>query len=559
MNNKQWFDFISGTTDNILTRHTIGGQFLEISDHGLKLLGYTIEELLNMSPCRFIHNDDSDAVRHYHTLLVNERISQWIHYRFKKKDNSYVALQSFGKIIMSQSEPEGLEIVFYTKTVEENTRDRRIIEMNDKTVSHPDTETSSVNSMNNYYNKLISEHSSETKQKISTYNSEEEHRILYRAISHSTNGITIADCRLPDMPLVFANRAFEHMTGYSIEEVIGKNCRFLQNNDTKQVGLDLLRKAIINAEPVKVVLRNYKKDGSLFWNKLELAPVRDNEGSLTHFVGIASDITQEVIAKKEITDLNMRLAETNDLLRGERDSERQHARTLQKLNDMKNDFVSSVSHEFRTPLASIIGFAQTLLRDKNLPEQLREKFTRIIHDDGKRLARIVEDLLDIARIESGKTALNKKINNIADIVREAIATAQYDAEKNNTRIVPRLQIDNVMVFCDRDKIIQVLLNLLTNACKFSQPSSYIILKVDENETHVILSVADNGVGIHPEDIPHIFEKFYRVKQPGREIRGTGLGLPIAKNLIELHYGTISVKSTLGVGSEFTFTIPKHHE
>jgi len=371
MNNKQWFDFISTTTDNIVTRHTIGGQFLEVSENGLKLFGYTIDELLNIPPCHFIHKDDNDVVRNYHNLLVNERISQWVHYRFKKKDNSFIALQSYGKIITSQTEPEGLEIVLYTKKVEEDTNTQSI-ELPDKKVMNSDTAISTHNNINSYYTKLAEGNTYNTEQKITTYSSEEEYRILYRAISHSTNGITIADCRLPDMPLVYANPAFEHMTGYSIDNVIGKNCRFLQNDDTKQIGLDLLRKAIKNAEPVQVVLRNYKKDGTLFWNKLELAPVRDNEGNLTHFVGIASDITHEVIAKKEITDLNMRLAETNDLLRVERDSERQNTRALQKLNDMKNDFVSSVSHEFRTPLASIIGFAQTLLRDKNLPEQLRD-------------------------------------------------------------------------------------------------------------------------------------------------------------------------------------------
>lgn len=556
MNNIEWFDFIAQTSGDIISRHTLGGQFLDVSESGIDILGYDKAELLSIPLCSVVHELDTECIRNYHTLLVNERITQWIQFRFRRKNGIYINLRSLGKVFPSQTEPEGFEIIMYSKLIESFDNSPYSDETRGLHNEHSDVTGSTANNMLRYYNKLIEKYPHRITPKIPIYNSEEEYKVLYRAISHSTNGITIADCRLPDMPLVYANPAFELMTGYSLEEVLGINCRFLHNHDKEQEGLTILRKAIQSAEPVKVVLRNFKKDGTLFWNQLELSPVFDNEGTLTHFVGIASDITQEVVARNEITELNMRLAETNDLLRQERDSERQHAKTLEKLNDMKNDFVSSVSHEFRTPLASIIGFAQTLLRDKHLPETLREKFTKIIHDDGKRLARIVEDLLDIARIESGKTSVYKKNQNIVQTVKDALTAVKLDAEKNNINTTFHSENEVINAQFDKDKITQVLINLLTNACKFSHPNSSVDVRITQDANLVTVHIIDHGIGIHSEDIPHIFEKFYRVKHTGKEIRGTGLGLPIAKNLIELHNGTITVTSVYGEGSEFAFSIPK---
>ena len=358
------------------------------------------------------------------------------------------------------------------------------------------------------------------------------------------------------MPLMYVNPAFETMTGYAIDDVVGKNCRFLQGPDTDQPALAVLRKAIRMSEPVNVVLRNYKKDGTLFWNKLELAPVRDSEGNLTHYIGIASDISHEVISRKRISELNIRLAETNDKLRIERDREREYAKSLEKINDIKDDFVSSVSHEFRTPLASIIGFAQTLLKDKNITEQLREKFLHIIYNDGKRLARIVEDMLDIARIESGKTTLLVEKHDIVSIVRDAVTLFGYDKEKNTNPLRFFADSSIIEIQCDKDKITQVIINLLTNAQKFSKPQDEIFITVSDHSHTVTIKIKDKGIGIHIDDLHHIFEKFYRVKHPGQEIRGTGLGLPIAKNLVELHGGTITVESVIGHGSEFNVTLPK---
>jgi two-component system cell cycle sensor histidine kinase PleC len=166
-------------------------------------------------------------------------------------------------------------------------------------------------------------------------------------------------------------------------------------------------------------------------------------------------------------------------------------------------------------------------------------------------------MLDIARIESGKSTLFAEKHDIVSIIKDAMSAFSYDKEKNTNPLNFITPFSAVFVECDKDKIIQVLLNLLTNAQKFSPSDEEIIIRLTEEDDKIHISVKDNGIGIHLDDIPHLFEKFYRVKHPGQEIRGTGLGLPIAKNLVELHGGTISVISTIGHGSEFIVSLPKN--
>jgi PAS domain S-box-containing protein len=274
---------------------------------------------------------------------------------------------------------------------------------------------------------------------------------------------------------------------------------------------------------------------------LSIKPIFSSDGEIDFFIVEGRDIT--AIKRMEF----------------ERDRERQHADALHKLNDMKNEFVSQVSHELRTPLASIIGFAQTLLRSPNLAPEKATQFLNIILDDGRRLERLVEDLLDISRIESGKTSLITEPTSIAQILDYATHIIATEAESKRITIthdytpeaLPFLALDN-------DRITQVFVNLLANAVKFTSPDGTIIIRAAHDKEQVSVSIADTGIGIPASDLPRLFEKFYRAKQrdtDGKEIRGTGLGLAIAKQIVELHGGHISAESTLGKGSVFTVTLP----
>jgi PAS domain S-box-containing protein len=274
---------------------------------------------------------------------------------------------------------------------------------------------------------------------------------------------------------------------------------------------------------------------------LSIKPIFSSDGEIDFFIVEGRDIT--AIKRMEF----------------ERDRERQHADALHKLNDMKNEFVSQVSHELRTPLASIIGFAQTLLRSPNLAPEKATQFLNIILDDGRRLERLVEDLLDISRIESGKTSLITEPTSIAQILDYATHIIATEAESKRITIthdytpeaLPFLALDN-------DRITQVFVNLLANAVKFTSPDGTITIRATHDKEHVSVSIADTGIGIPASDLPRLFEKFYRAKQrdtDGKEIRGTGLGLAIAKQIVELHGGSIRAESILGKGSVFTVTLP----
>jgi PAS domain S-box-containing protein len=265
-----------------------------------------------------------------------------------------------------------------------------------------------------------------------------------------------------------------------------------------------------------------------------------------------SDIDFFVVEGRDITNLKR--------LEFERDRERQYADTLQKLNEMKNEFVSQVSHELRTPLASIIGFAQTLLRSPHLTPEKEQQFLNIILDDGRRLERLVEDLLDISRIESGKTTLLTQLVNINGILDYAQHIIAQEAASKHIVLEHEYESLARMLTIDQDRMTQVFVNLLSNAVKFTPKDGrvHVTTQCLENGTELLIVVRDTGVGIPQADIPRLFEKFFRAKQhdhEGKEIRGTGLGLAIAKQIVELHGGRISVESELGKGSTFHVILP----
>jgi PAS domain S-box-containing protein len=276
---------------------------------------------------------------------------------------------------------------------------------------------------------------------------------------------------------------------------------------------------------------------------VSIKPIFNADGSIDFFLVEGRDIT--AIKRMEF----------------ERDRERRHAETLQKLNEMKNEFVSQVSHELRTPLASIIGFAQTLLRAQDLPPEKVRQFLSIILDDGRRLERLVEDLLDISRVESGKTLLNKQAADVGEILRYAAHIVAPEAESKRISVVEAFECPptDATAQLDPDRMTQVFVNLLANAVKFTPPGGSITMLTRlENPRALVVEIRDTGVGIPADDLPRLFEKFYRAKQTdadGKEIRGTGLGLSIAKQIIELHGGTIRAESVPGEGSTFTVILP----
>lgn len=251
---------------------------------------------------------------------------------------------------------------------------------------------------------------------------------------------------------------------------------------------------------------------------------------------------------------------------------------LKELDKTKNNFLSTVSHEFRVPLTSIMGFSKIMKKkfnkiimpqiEKAKNENLNYDFNKlegeliktlenidIIVSESERLTSMINNILDIAKIEAGQVQWDKEFVDISEVINKAILTTYSILNSKDIELIDLMQEKLPLVYCDKDKIFQVLINLLSNAVKFTE-KGYIKCEVKFDEYNVYISVEDTGCGILKEDLDDIFERFKQVGDVLKDKpKGSGLGLTISKAIIEQHGGQIWVESNVGLGSKFTFTLP----
>jgi len=229
---------------------------------------------------------------------------------------------------------------------------------------------------------------------------------------------------------------------------------------------------------------------------------------------------------------------------------------LRKLERVRRDFVANVSHEFKTPLTAIQGFAETLLAGAIDDAQNRVRFLEIILEHSQRLARLTDDLLRLSQMDADRLGLEIRGVGVQQFVESCVETAQRPAAERDLRISVNLGKRLPDIAADRRRLAEVLQNLLDNAIQYTPPGGQIMLSASANGNEVTFTVSDTGIGIPQTDQPRIFERFYRVDVArSREVGGTGLGLAIAKHLVEAHGGRIWVESEIGQGSQFHFTVP----
>ena len=228
-------------------------------------------------------------------------------------------------------------------------------------------------------------------------------------------------------------------------------------------------------------------------------------------------------------------------------------KVLQKRNA---EFVSSVSHEMKTPLAGIKAYVELLADGDAEDEQTREEFLSVINGQADRLQRLVENLLNLARIEAGVVKVSKAARSLNDVLEEALRVIQPSAEAKTIELVGDLSPMYLGVLADRDMLLQSAINLLSNAVKYTPSGGRVTLRSRMEEGQARFEVQDNGVGLSEEDCRRVFEKFYRVNKSKEMAAGTGLGLPLAKHIVEdVHGGRLWVESVLGKGSTFIVTLP----
>ncbi|ELC6126412.1 PAS domain-containing protein [Listeria monocytogenes] len=231
---------------------------------------------------------------------------------------------------------------------------------------------------------------------------------------------------------------------------------------------------------------------------------------------------------------------------------------IRHLENVRSEFVTNVSHELKTPVTALKGFAETLLDGAMYDEVLLKKFLTIIKEESDRLHRLIMDILALSRIEQNPVAENVELVDVDEVIEQSARTIFEMATEKNIRVtIPEKTSASVMIETDRDKLQQIIINLLSNAINYTPVDGKVEVKLIEQEAEVIIEVTDNGIGIPAKDIDRVFERFYRVdKARSRHSGGTGLGLSIVKHLVENCGGRIEVESQEEVGSAFRVTLPK---
>jgi two-component system phosphate regulon sensor histidine kinase PhoR len=235
-----------------------------------------------------------------------------------------------------------------------------------------------------------------------------------------------------------------------------------------------------------------------------------------------------------------------------------HDMTREKeVAEMKNDFVSNVSHELRTPLASIKAYVEMLIDGETTDERMRRDFYEVIQNEANRLSRLIDNILNISRIESGLVKVNRRPLSLMVLLKEAVEVIRPQANQKQISIDEQIPPAVYQTVADRDMLYEALLNLLSNAVKYTPEGGRITVAAgaDESRKVVVARVSDSGVGIPAKDLPYIFDKFYRAESNNRMAKGTGLGLSLVKHIIEaVHHGRLFVESHVGKGSTFGFEL-----
>jgi PAS domain S-box-containing protein len=343
----------------------------------------------------------------------------------------------------------------------------------------------------------------------------------------------------PTGEFLFVNPAYRKLLGKEKDQILGLSVDTLIHEDDRERAAKEFSTAYNPPYTSYSEARMITKDGWR-WIAWKCNAVLDNQKNITALTCMGRDITESKQAKEELEKANKQLRE---------------------IDKLKDNFLSTVSHELRTPLTSIKSFVEILLNyDEDKTTQ--KEFLGIINEESDRLTRLINDFLDISKIQAGRMQWKTEELSVTDAINSAVNTARPLIDKEKLTVTVNAEADLPKVLCDRDRLVQVVTNILGNAIKFTPESGKITLKAwfDKNQSlepaAVTVSITDTGIGIAPENHHKIFENFGQVGDVLKDRpKGTGLGLPICKKIIENYKGKIWVDSDLGKGTTFLFTLP----
>ncbi|HEX7360278.1 MAG TPA: PAS domain-containing sensor histidine kinase [Bryobacteraceae bacterium] len=356
-----------------------------------------------------------------------------------------------------------------------------------------------------------------------------------------------------DGTIVLLNAAAEQMFGYTRDELLGQIIEVLVPDSIRRRHRD--HRGVYAAHPttrpmgIGLELFARRKDGSQFPVEISLSPTRSSR-----VIAVVRDITDRKEAEAQINEIHRQY--TAELEAKNRQLEIRN-REVERANRLKSEFLASMSHELRTPLHTIIGFADLLSEELKGPlNPNQRRFVTHIQQDSRHLLELINDILDLSKIESGRLELHPELFRAADAIREAVDGLRPLATQKQIDIREALDTD-LRVSADRVRFKEIFYNLINNAIKFTPERGHITVQCKEQTEGVSFVVADTGIGIEQSEQQAIFDKFYQLGATTRGVReGTGLGLAITKSLVEMHDGKIWVESNPGQGSRFEITFPR---
>ena len=362
---------------------------------------------------------------------------------------------------------------------------------------------------------------------------EDKLRLLTRAIDQSPDSIVITNSKAE---IEYVNPVIEKLSGYTKEELIGKNPRIFSSGKTSKEEYKKLWDQITSGKVWQGEFQNRKKSGELYWESASISPVLNNEGKITHYLAIREDITEQ----KKLT---------GELIKAKEQAE--------ESDRLKSSFLANMSHEIRTPMNSIMGFASLMPEEES--KELINQYANIIIQNAEQLVSLIDSIVIYSKLQTGLFAFNPKefeVNTLLNDIQQSFNLPIF--QKDVTLKFEHNFSAMSTIKSDYEKLRQIITNLITNAFKYTCKGEIIVGGNLKNGEYNFW-VKDTGIGIPEKDADHIFDRFYRGSNVNEAIiRGTGLGLSIVKELVVMLGGKIWVESEVGKGSTFYFTIPSHH-
>ncbi len=359
-------------------------------------------------------------------------------------------------------------------------------------------------------------------------------KILSNAIQHSPACVVITKL---NGEIEFVNPSFTRTAGYEIDEVLGKNISILRNEEfSESIFNDILESVKIGVD-WQGEFHNQKKDGELYWELASISAVKNDKGRTTNFVIISEDITERKLNEKELIEAKEKAEEADKL---------------------KLAFLANLSHEIRTPMNAIIGFSNILLDDEILPDE-RKKINSLINSNGQKLLRLIDDVIDISKIQTGGIEINKTdcfLNKmLLNLFSEFDDKIKISGKKVKLTLNRSVRNDDFSIYTDSSRLRQILFNLIDNSVKFTN-NGFIEFGYSLDDSYLMFYIVDTGVGILKDKSEHIFELFRQADNTfTREYGGTGIGLTISKSILNKMGGKIWAESVSGEGTTVFFTIP----